>query len=102
MIAAMNQTYPILFPHLEVAGKIALALGIGLFIGLEREWAQKEVGVRTFSIVALFGALTVLLDVHLMAAALAGAFLLVLLLNLQSLNRDGSLEMTTSAALLVT
>jgi len=102
MIATMDQPYPIPFSHLDVAGKIALALGVGLFIGLEREWAQKEVGVRTFSIVTLFGTLIALLDPHLMAAALAGAFLLVLLLNVQSLMRDGSLEMTTSAALLVT
>ncbi len=50
----------------EVASKIALALSVGLFVGLEREWAQKEVGVRTFSIVALLGTLTVLYDPHLM------------------------------------
>jgi uncharacterized membrane protein (DUF4010 family) len=90
------------FSHLEVASKIALALSVGLFVGLEREWAQKEVGVRTFSIVALFGTLTVLYDPHLMPAALGGTFLLVVLLNLQSLLRDASLEMTTSASLLVT
>src|SRR5271170_2425624 len=90
------------FSHLEVASKIALALSVGLFVGLEREWAQKEVGVRTFSIVALFGTLTVFYDPHLMPAALGGTFLLVLLLNVQSLLRDASLEMTTSASLLVT
>lgn len=90
------------FPHVEVASKIALALAVGLFVGLEREWAQKEVGVRTFSIVALFGTLVVLVDPHLVAAALVGVFLLILLMNLQSLVRDRSLEMTTSASLLVT
>jgi uncharacterized membrane protein (DUF4010 family) len=90
------------FPHIEVASKIAMALAIGLFVGLEREWAQKEVGVRTFSIVALFGTLVVLVDPHLVAAALAGVLLLILLMNLQSLMRDRSLEMTTSASLLVT
>src|SRR3984957_6325914 len=90
------------FSHLEVASKIALALSVGLFVGLEREWAQKEVGVRTFSIVALLGTLTVLYDPHLMPAALGGTFLLVLLMNVQSLLRDASLEMTTSASLLVT
>ena len=95
----MNSTT---FLYTEVASKIALALGVGLFIGLEREWAQKEIGVRTFSIVALFGTLTVLADGNLLTAALAATFLLVLLLNMQSLMRDGSLEMTTSAALLVT
>jgi uncharacterized membrane protein (DUF4010 family) len=90
------------FPHIDVASKIALALAVGLFVGLEREWAQKEVGVRTFSIVALFGTLVVLGDPHLVSAALVGVFLLILLMNLQSLLRDRSLEMTTSASLLVT
>jgi uncharacterized membrane protein (DUF4010 family) len=93
---------PSTFSHVEVASKIALALAVGLFVGLEREWAQKEVGVRTFSIVALFGTLVVLLAPQLMPMALAGTFLLVALMNVQSLIRDASLEMTTSASLLVT
>src|ERR1700683_526545 len=89
------------FPYNEVASRIALALGTGLLVGLEREWAQKEVGVRTFAIIALFGALAVLGAEQLMVAALAGTLLLVAFLNIQSLIKDGSLEMTTSAALLV-
>jgi uncharacterized membrane protein (DUF4010 family) len=90
------------FSHVDVATRIALTLAVGFFVGLEREWAQKEVGVRTFSIVALFGTLVVLLAPRLMPMALAGTFLLVLLMNLQSLMSDASLEMTTSASLLVT
>src|ERR1700691_4559639 len=73
------------FPYLEVAAKIALALAVGLLVGLEREWAQKEVGVRTFSIIALLGTLVVLFDARLMPTVLLGAFLLVGLINLQSL-----------------
>ena len=90
------------FSHLDVALKIGLALGVGLFVGLEREWAHKETGVRTFSIVTLFGMLTGLWAPQFMIAALAAGFLLVALINVQSLIRDTSLEMTTSAALLVT
>jgi uncharacterized membrane protein YhiD involved in acid resistance len=90
------------FPHLEAASKIALALSVGLFVGLEREWAQKEVGVRTFSIVALFGTLIALMAPQLMPAALIGMFLLVGLMNVQSLMREALLEMTTSASMLVT
>lgn len=89
------------FPYTEVASQIALALGAGLLVGLEREWAQKEVGVRTFAIIALFGTLTSLAAPQLLGAALAGTFLLVALLNVHSLIKDASLEMTTSAALLV-
>lgn len=89
------------FAYNVVASQIALALGAGLLVGLEREWAQKEVGVRTFAIIALFGTLTSLGAPQLLGAALAGTFLLVGLLNIHSLIRDASLEMTTSAALLV-
>jgi uncharacterized membrane protein (DUF4010 family) len=37
------------------------ALGIGLVVGLEREWAHKEVGARTFAITTLLGVLASLL-----------------------------------------
>jgi uncharacterized membrane protein (DUF4010 family) len=90
------------FPTYEVAARIASSLGVGLLVGLEREWAQKEIGVRTFSIIALLGALTSLLGGPLVVTALIGAFLLVAFLNVQSLLRDRSLELTTSAALIVT
>ena len=83
-------------------GPDRVSLGVGLLVGLEREWAHKEVGVRTFSIIALLGALTSLLDGPLVVTALVGAFLLVAFLNVQSLLRDRSLELTTSAALIVT
>jgi uncharacterized membrane protein YhiD involved in acid resistance len=39
-----------LFPPPEVALKIVIAIGIGFLVGLEREWAQKDVGVRTFAV----------------------------------------------------
>ena len=89
------------FPYDQVALKVALALGTGLLVGLEREWAQKEVGVRTFAIVTLFGTLTALATPQLIVVALAGTFLMAGFLNVQSLVKDNTLEMTTSAALLV-
>ena len=87
------------FPHTDVALQIVLAVALGLLVGLEREWAQKEIGVRTFSLVALVGMLASLLDAALLVAALGGVLLLVVLLNVQSLIRDNSLELTTSSAL---
>ncbi|MFN3929833.1 MAG: MgtC/SapB family protein, partial [Thermoflexus sp.] len=36
---------------------IGISLGIGLLIGLEREWAHKDVGLRTFALAALAGCL---------------------------------------------
>src|SRR5271154_4989614 len=116
------------FPYPEVASKIALAVAVGLLVGLEREWAQKAVGVRTFAIIALLGTLTYMVAPQLLMAALCGTFLLVILLNVHHLlknwqlvtadsaaapgktsresvyviDRDAPLEITTSVALLVT
>ena len=90
------------FAHADVAARIAVSLGVGLLVGLEREWAHKEVGVRTFAITALLGALAALLGEALVVTALVGALVLTGFLNVQSLRRDGSLELTTSASLIVT
>ncbi len=70
-------------------------------VGLEREWANKEVGVRTFAITALTGTLASMLGPPFVIAAMVGVLLLVGLLNSQSLLKDRSLELTTSAALMV-
>ena len=85
----------------EVAIEIAVSLGAGLVVGLEREWAQKEVGVRTFAITSLTGTLAMMLGPPFVIAAMVGVLLLVGLLNLQSMMKDRSLELTTSAALMV-
>jgi uncharacterized membrane protein (DUF4010 family) len=91
-----------IFPPFEVAIKIAIALGIGLLVGLEREWSQKDVGVRTFSITALLGCLSVLVSVQIAEICLVGVLLLVAFMNGRSLLVARSLEMTTSVALIVT
>lgn len=81
---------------------IGISLGIGLLIGLEREWAHKDVGLRTFALAALVGCVSWL--IHPIAAflMLGAAIPLVAILNVRSLLVDRSLEMTTSVALLVT
>lgn len=40
--------------------KLAIAIGIGMLVGLEREWSQKDLGTRTFAIVAMAGTLSIL------------------------------------------
>ena len=116
------------FVYVDAASKIALAVAVGLLVGLEREWAQKAVGVRTFAIIALLGTLTYMVAPQLLIPALCGTFLLVILLNVHHLlknwqlltadsaaapgktaresvyviDRDAPLEITTSVALLVT
>jgi uncharacterized membrane protein (DUF4010 family) len=89
-------------PYTEVATKLALALGIGLLIGLEREWAQKAAGVRSFAITALLGTLTALTGVSTVLVAFGSVGLLILLMNVHSLIKRDAPEITTSITLLVT
>jgi uncharacterized membrane protein (DUF4010 family) len=88
------------FPAAPVTLKIAVAVGIGMLVGLEREWSNKDMGVRTFSIVSLFGMLASLVGQPFIIAGLIGVLLLVAGANTRSLLVDRSLEMTTSAALM--
>jgi uncharacterized membrane protein (DUF4010 family) len=89
------------FPPSEVAARIAVSLGIGLLVGMEREWSNKDLGVRTFALTALLGTIAALFAPSMAAVALVGVFLLVVFANARSLLIDRSLEATTSAALLV-
>jgi len=88
------------FPAAPVTLKIAVSVGIGMLVGLEREWSNKDMGVRTFAIVALFGMLASLVGQPFVIAGLVGVLLLVAGANTRSLVTDRSLEMTTSAALM--
>ena len=46
----------------EILLSLAIALGLGLLIGLQRQWKESEIaGIRTFPIITLFGAFTALL-----------------------------------------
>jgi uncharacterized membrane protein YfcA len=72
-----------LFPPVEVATKLAIALGTGTLVGLEREWAQKDIGVRTFAITSLLGMLCALLGRPFELASFIGVFILVIYINLR-------------------
>lgn len=38
---------------------LGIATGLGLLVGFQREWAEaRTAGIRTFPLIALFGALT--------------------------------------------
>lgn len=86
---------------LDVLGRLMLALGVGLLVGLEREWRGKEAGLRTFALVSLFGALAGLLGAPFAVASLLLVGLLIAFLNLQGMRSEKNTELTTSAALLV-
>jgi uncharacterized membrane protein (DUF4010 family) len=95
------QTEPAHFPVSPIALKMAVATGIGMLVGMEREWSNKDVGIRTFAIVALLGMLASLVSPSTAIAALIGVFILVAAMNARSILDDHSLEVTTSAALMV-
>jgi uncharacterized membrane protein (DUF4010 family) len=89
------------FPASEIALKVALALALGLLVGFEREWSNKDIGVRTFAMTALLGLLGSLLGpVPLVLAGLA-VLLLIVFANLRGLNVSRKLEATTSVALMI-
>jgi uncharacterized membrane protein (DUF4010 family) len=89
------------FPPSEVAAKIAVSLGIGLLVGIEREWSNKDLGIRTFALTALLGTIAALFAPSMAIMSLVGVFLIIVFANARSLLVDRSLETTTSAALLV-
>jgi uncharacterized membrane protein (DUF4010 family) len=89
------------FPVTPIALKMGVAIGIGMLAGMEREWSNKDVGIRTFAIVALLGMLASLVGPSAAIAAMIGVFLLVAAMNTRSILDDRSLEITTSAALIV-
>jgi len=90
------------FPPETVAVKIAISLAVGMLVGFERESANKDVGIRTFGLTALLGALSVLISLAYGLAAMLGVIVLVAFLNARSMIGSRTLEITTSAALLVT
>jgi len=90
------------FPPAAVAARIAISLAVGMLVGFERESANKDAGIRTFGLTALLGALSVLIAPSYALAGVVGVIVLVAFLNAHSLLSNRSLEITTSAALLVT
>lgn len=90
------------YPLVQVATKIVVSLAVGLLVGLEREWAHKELGVRTFALASLLGMLAWLISPGTALVALAGAVVLIVFVNAHSFLLHQQLEITTSVALLVT
>jgi uncharacterized membrane protein (DUF4010 family) len=98
----MQAMEPAHFPPSPIALKMAVAIGIGMLVGLEREWSNKDVGIRTFAIVSMLGMLAAIIGQPVAITSLIGIFLLVVAMNGRSILTNRSLEVTTSAALIAT
>lgn len=89
------------FPALEIAMKVAVTLALGLLVGFEREWSNKDIGVRTFAMTALLGLLGVLLGPLFLVLGGLAILVLIIFANLRGLQVSRKLEATTSAALMI-
>ncbi len=90
------------WPYLASLTRLSLALALGLLIGLERERRGKEAGLRTFSLIALLGAMGGTLGDNYAYLILFLTGILTVFLNVQRLRTNDSSELTTSAAMLIT
>lgn len=79
--------------------QLAITLGLGLLVGLERERAGKEVGLRTFAITALLGFLSWNLGPEFALAALAFVAVVVFVANVRAVMKGAGVEATTSVCL---
>ena len=92
----------------ELLKALGTALGLGLLVGLQREWTRDRIaGIRTFSLVSLFGALSGLLSLAfgngwVLGAGLLACVALLIVGNLAAM-RSGKPDagLTTEIALLV-
>ncbi|MCW1883846.1 MgtC/SapB family protein [Luteolibacter flavescens] len=92
---------------LELLKSLGTALGLGLLVGLQREWTRDRIaGIRTFALVSLFGALSGLISLTfggwVFAASLLACVAVLIVGNVTAM-REGKADagLTTEIAVLV-
>jgi uncharacterized membrane protein (DUF4010 family) len=98
---AINAAGGMLSPA-DASVKLAIALGIGMLVGLEREWAQKDLGTRTFAITAMLGTLGMLANPAIAYIAFGGVLVVIAIVAIRNVSDRKPVEATTSAALILT
>ena len=80
----LQDPYPLALriPTPIVAVQLAASLCIGMLVGVEREWANKDFGLRSFAFVSVLGMLSAHLPTALACVAFAGVLLLIAALDL--------------------
>ncbi len=86
----------------DASVKLAIAIGIGMLVGLEREWAQKDLGARTFAITAMLGTLGMLANPAIAYIAFGGVLVVIAIVAIRNVSDRKPVEATTSAALILT
>ena len=84
---------------LLLAVKVAASACIGMLIGLEREWAHKEAGVRSFAIATLLGTVSWLVAPTLAYVQVGIVLAVLIVVNIYALWNERPPEITTSLAL---
>ena len=91
-----------LLPPADASLKLAIAIGIGMLVGLEREWSQKDLGTRTFAITAMLGTLSILATPAVAYIAFGGVLVVIAITGIRNVSDRKPVEATTSAALILT
>src|SRR5690625_3542070 len=78
---------------------LAIAMGLGLLVGLERERSGKAAGMRTFSMAALMGFIAWKMGLPFALASLVFISVLIVIFNVWAIRRSLVAETTTSVAL---
>jgi len=88
--------------YLILGEKVAASAGIGLLIGLQREWSHKDAGVRSFTIVALLGMVAWLVNPILAYIEVGIVLAVIALINIHFIMEDQPLEVTTAISFALT
>jgi len=86
-------------PLLLLVAKVAVSACIGMLIGLERTWAHKEAGVRSFAIATLLGTLSWLVAPTLAYVQVGIVVVVLILVNVYAMRNEQPPEITPSLAL---
>jgi len=97
---------------LEIMKYLLTALAVGLLVGVERGWSNREeqegervAGIRTFSLIALLGGLSAILSKEIgewfIGVTFFGLVILVIVGHILETRESGDLGMTTKVSILI-
>jgi uncharacterized membrane protein (DUF4010 family) len=87
----------------DFAFRIGISAALGMFIGLEREWAHKEAGIRTFALFCLTGMVsTTIFPPYVTIACAVFAIAFTIIMSAYGIVQKKDPNLTTSAALFIT